>query len=65
VLTKIKMRKINNTRIFVNELETQDENVSIFALLCVWTKSLMCKDAANRDSTFQSEEIQVPYQPSG
>jgi hypothetical protein len=65
VLTKIKMRKINNTRIFVNELETQDENVSIFALLCVWTKSLMCKDAGNRDSTFQSEEIQVPYQPSG
>jgi hypothetical protein len=25
VLTKITMRKINNTRIFVNEVETQDE----------------------------------------
>jgi hypothetical protein len=43
--------------------------VSILALLCVWTKSLMCKDAVNMDSTFQSdvksEEIQVPCQPSG
>jgi hypothetical protein len=25
VLTKITMRKINNTRIFVNKVETQDE----------------------------------------
>jgi hypothetical protein len=48
--------------------------VSILALFCVWTKSLMCNDAVNRDSTFrvisedsacESEEIQVPYQPSG
>jgi len=31
------------------------EFVSILALFCVWTKSLMCNDAANRDSTFQSE----------
>jgi len=27
--------------------------VSILALFCVWTKSLMCKDAVNRDSTFR------------
>jgi len=50
------------------------EFVSIFALFCVWTKSLMCNDAINRDSTFkmmskdsacESEEFQVPCQPSG
>jgi hypothetical protein len=28
--------------------------VSILASFCVWTKSLMCKDAVNMDSTFQS-----------
>jgi hypothetical protein len=28
--------------------------VSILALFCVWTKSLMCKDTVNRDSTCQS-----------
>jgi hypothetical protein len=47
--------------------------VSILALLCVWTKSLMCNDAVNRDSTFrvmsedsacESEEFQVPCQLS-
>jgi len=27
VLIKITMRKINNTRIFVNEVETQDEKI--------------------------------------
>jgi hypothetical protein len=31
------------------------EFVSILASFCVWTKSLICKDAANRDSTVQSE----------
>jgi hypothetical protein len=50
------------------------EFVSILASFCVWTKSLMCKDAVNRDSTIQSDvrrfclqvkRIQVPYQPSG
>jgi hypothetical protein len=50
------------------------EFVSILALFCVWTKSLMCKDAVNRDSTFRVisinsacklEEFQVPCQPSG
>jgi hypothetical protein len=44
------------------------------ALFCVWTKSLICNDAVNRDSTFrvksedsacESEEFQVPCQPSG
>lgn len=39
------------------------------ALFCVWTKSLMCKDVVNRDSTFRVmsrlEEIQVPCLPSG
>jgi hypothetical protein len=48
--------------------------VSILALFCVWTKSLMCNDAVNKDSTFrvmskdsacESEEFQVPCQPSG
>jgi len=41
--------------------------VSILASFCVWTKSLKCKDAVNRDSTIQSlqvRRIQVPYQPS-
>jgi hypothetical protein len=28
--------------------------VSILASFCVWTKSLMCKDAVKRDSTCQS-----------
>jgi hypothetical protein len=27
------------------------EFVSILASFCVWTKTLICKDAANRDST--------------
>jgi hypothetical protein len=31
------------------------EFVSILASLCVWTKLLICKDAANRDSTVQSD----------
>jgi hypothetical protein len=48
--------------------------VSILAIFCVWTKSLMCNDAVKRDSTFRvmsedsackSEEFQVPCQPSG
>jgi hypothetical protein len=30
------------------------EFVSILNSLCVWTKSLMCKDVVNRDSTIQS-----------
>jgi hypothetical protein len=30
------------------------EFVCILASFCVWSKSLMCKDAANRDSTCQS-----------
>jgi hypothetical protein len=50
------------------------EFVSILASFCVWTKSLICKDVVNRDSTIQSdvnnsacksEEFQVPCQPSG
>jgi hypothetical protein len=31
------------------------EFVSILASFYVWTKSLMCKDAVNRDSTIQSD----------
>jgi hypothetical protein len=30
------------------------EFVSILASFCVWTKSLMCKDAVNRDPTCQN-----------
>jgi hypothetical protein len=44
------------------------EFVSILASFCVWTKSLKCKDAVNRDSTIHSlqvKRIQVPCQPSG
>jgi hypothetical protein len=33
------------------------EFVSILASFCVWTKSLKCKDAVNRDSTFQSLQV--------
>jgi hypothetical protein len=40
--------------IFVPEWP-KGEFVSILPSFCVWTKSLICKDAANRDSTVQSE----------
>jgi hypothetical protein len=40
--------------IFVPEWP-KGEFVSILASFCVWTKSLICKDAVNRDSTVQSE----------
>jgi hypothetical protein len=59
--------------IFVPEWP-EGEFVSILALFCIWKKSLMCNDAVNRDSTFrvkskdfacESEEFQVPCQPSG
>jgi len=39
--------------IFVPEWPKR-EFFSILASLCVWTKSLMCKDVVNRDSTYQS-----------
>jgi hypothetical protein len=54
--------------IFVPEWP-KGEFVSILALFYVWTKSLMCNDTVNRDSTFrvmsedstyESEEFQVP-----
>jgi hypothetical protein len=56
--------------LFCNSLES----VGILASFCVWTKSLKCKDAVNRDSTFRVmsvvsacklEEFQVPCQPFG
>jgi hypothetical protein len=53
--------------IFVPEWP-KGEFVSILASFCVWTKSLKCKDAVNRDSTIQNlqvRRIQVPCQPSG
>jgi hypothetical protein len=37
--------------------------VSILALFCVWTKSLMCNDAANGDSTFHSEVRRISKFP--
>jgi hypothetical protein len=40
--------------IFVPEWP-KGEFVSILALFCVWTKSLMCKDVVNRDSTIQCD----------
>ena len=39
--------------IFVPEWP-KGEFVSILALFCVWTKSFICKEAVNRDSTYQS-----------
>jgi hypothetical protein len=39
------------------------EGVSIFAPFCVWTKSLICKDAANRDSTVHSEVRRISKFP--
>jgi hypothetical protein len=52
------------------------EFVSILASFCFWTKSLMCKDVVNRDSTCQSifqktlhcekdRRFQIPCQSSG
>jgi hypothetical protein len=52
--------------IFVPEWP-KGEFVSILASFCVWTKSLTCKDAVNRDSTIHNQQvrrIQVPCQPS-
>jgi hypothetical protein len=37
--------------------------VSILASFCVWTKSLICKDAANRDSIVQSEVRRISKFP--
>jgi len=37
--------------------------VSILASFYVWTKSLICKDAANRDSTVQSEVRRISKFP--
>jgi hypothetical protein len=37
--------------------------VRILATFCVWTKSLICKDAANRDSTVQSEVRRISKFP--
>jgi len=37
--------------------------VRILASFCVWTKSLLCKDAANRDSTVQSEVRRISKFP--
>jgi hypothetical protein len=48
--------------IFVPEWPKR-EFVSILALFCVWKKSLMCNDAANRDSTFQSEVRRISKFP--
>jgi hypothetical protein len=38
-----------------SDLEIAWNLVSILASLCVWTKSLMCKDAVNKDSIIQSD----------
>jgi len=43
----------NDQVIFVPEW-SKGEFVSILASFCVWTKSHMCKDVVNRDSTSQS-----------
>jgi hypothetical protein len=46
--------------IFVPEWP-QGEFVSILASFCVWTKSLKCKDAVNRDSTFSESASQKKF----
>jgi hypothetical protein len=48
--------------IFVPEWP-KGEFVSILASFCVWTKSLICKDAAKRDSTVQSEVRRISTFP--
>jgi hypothetical protein len=48
--------------IFVPEWP-KGEFVSILASFCVWTKSLICKDATNRDSTVQSEVRRISKFP--
>jgi hypothetical protein len=48
--------------IFVPEWP-KEEFVSILASFCVWTKSLICKDAANRDSTVQGEVRRISKFP--
>jgi len=48
--------------IFVPEWP-KGEFVSILASFCVWTKSLICKDAANRNSTVQSEVRRISKFP--
>jgi hypothetical protein len=50
------------------DMNMEHLSLSILASFCVWTKSLKCKDAVNRDSTIQNPQvrrIQVPCQPSG
>jgi hypothetical protein len=39
------------------------DSVSILASFCVWTKSFICKDAANRDSNVQSEVRRISKFP--
>jgi hypothetical protein len=39
------------------------ELVSILASFCVWTKSIICKDAANRNSIVQSEVRRISKFP--
>jgi hypothetical protein len=48
--------------IFVPEWP-KGEFVSILASFCVWTKSLICKDVANRNSTIQSEVRRISKFP--
>jgi hypothetical protein len=48
--------------IFVPEWP-KGEFVSILASFRIWTKSLICKDAANRDSTVQSEVRRISKFP--
>jgi hypothetical protein len=48
--------------IFVPEWP-KGEFVSILASLCVWTKSLICKDATNRNSTVQCEVRRISKFP--
>jgi hypothetical protein len=44
---------IIKTKVWLQSTNT----VSILASFCVWTKSLVCKDAVNRDSIFQSLQV--------
>jgi hypothetical protein len=45
-------------------MSVKSQLVSILASFCVWTKSLICKDAANRYSTVQSEVRRVSKFPA-
>jgi hypothetical protein len=54
-MLSIQKSHTNKTGLGYVDPSTSKTVVSILASFCVWTKSLNCKDAVNRDSTIQSD----------